>query len=536
MKSPEEKSSFLDRGTIIAVVLTIVFFTGWNMWVEKKYPKPAPSTPVVSQPTEQVPTSAPATVGTPTPASGGVAVASSSENISKFESENLAFEISSKGMGLRQIVVRSHTTRDNKPILLGSVTTNYPFATSLSGTSQALDFAVEKTDETTFVGRASAAGANIVKTMKFDPTRYTFEVRIDVTGGTEEFKGLSTFLSDTVSDAEHSIFAPSFDVQDFTVVHEGSRSQFILNKEKGLEAISEKNVSLLAFGTHYFTMALLDRSDVAPTFTAAVAPKAQVAVGMLTHTRLNANAEFSVEYKAFTGPKALHLLNAVDPELGQVVNYGMFAWIAKPLLWLLKFLNNFFHNFGLSIIILTIIVRLVVLPFNVYSFKSMKAMQKIQPEMQRLRERYKSDPQTMNREVMELMRRSKANPLGGCLPMLLQLPVFLALYQVLGQSIELYQAPFMFWIHDLSAKDPFYVLPAFMAVAMYVQQKITPTTMPPEQAKIMQWLPLIFAFMMISLPSGLTLYIAVSTIFGVIQQYLFMREKTPNAKVSQVRA
>lgn len=547
MNSPEEKSSFLDRGTIIAVLLTIVFFTAWNMWVEKKYPKAPPQASVPSAPNseqmakvddssaEAKPTRSSEPDAAAVPDTG----APTQEARIKFESETLSFELSSKGMGLRQIDVRSYTTRDNEPIVLGMVQSNYPFSTGFidtNGGKETLDFLIERTDDVTFVGRATAAGAEIVKTIKVDPARYALDVSVRVTGGGSGFKGLTTQLSDTVTGGESSFLMPAFDVQDFTVVHEGSRSQFIIHKEKGLESVSEKNVSLVALGSHYFTMALVDHSSVAPTFTAMVPANASTAVGTVNHTRLNESDTFAVEYKAFAGPKDFDLLQAVDSQMTTVINYGMFAWIAKPLLWLLKFLNGFFHNFGVSIIFLTIIVRLLVLPFNVYSFKSMKAMQKIQPEMQRLRERFKDDPQTMNREVMELMRRSKVNPLGGCLPMLLQLPVFIALYQVLGQSIELYQAPFMLWIHDLSSKDPYYVLPALMAVSMYVQQKITPTTMPPEQARIMQWLPLIFALMMVSLPSGLTLYIFVSTVFGVIQQYWFMREKTPEAKISQVRA
>ena len=157
----------------------------------------------------------------------------------------------------------------------------------------------------------------------------------------------------------------------------------------------------------------------------------------------------------------------------------------------------------------------------------MKAMQKIQPEMKAIREKYKSDPTRMNQEVMGLMKRSKANPLGGCLPMLLQLPVFLALFSSLSMSIELYKAPFIFWIHDLSVKDPWFVLPVLMGVVMFVQQKITPTTMDPAQAKIMQYMPIVFAAMMVGLPSGLTLYIFISTAFGIVQQYIFMRDKAP---------
>ncbi len=535
MNQPEEKSSFFDRGTIIAVILTILFFTAWNVWVQKKYPSPEQPVPTAKT---QAPVRPPETGAKPdsTATVEEAVSAVANETFLDFESEHLSFAVSSKGMGLRGIDVRSYATRDGQPIVLGTVTEKYPFSTGLAGSDHSLDFALEKTDANTFVGRAAVGTARITKTIKVDPERYAFDVTVHVTGSAPELKGLTTHLSDVLTDAESSFLMPAFDVQDFTVVHEGSRTQYVLHKKDGLEPTTEKHVSLFALSSHYFSMAILDRSPVAPEFSTRIPAGSATATGTLVYQRLNDATDFSVQYTAFAGPKSFSLLAGIDGSLTKVVNFGMFAWIAKPLLWLLKLLNSFFHNFGWSIVVLTIIVRLLVLPFNVYSFKSMKAMQKVQPEMQRLRERYKDDPQTMNREVMELMRRHKVNPLGGCLPMLLQFPVFIALYQVLGQSIELYKAPFMFWIQDLSSKDHYYVLPVLMAAAMYVQQKITPTTMPPEQAKIMQWLPLIFAVMMISLPSGLTLYIFVSTVFGVIQQYLMLKEKTQGAKVSQARA
>jgi YidC/Oxa1 family membrane protein insertase len=181
-------------------------------------------------------------------------------------------------------------------------------------------------------------------------------------------------------------------------------------------------------------------------------------------------------------------------------------------------------NWGLAIICLTLLVRLCVLPFAMMSAKSMKAMQKIQPLLQTLREKYKDDPMALNRETMALMKEHKANPIGGCLPMLLQIPVFFALYRVIGSSIELYHSPFYGWIHDLSSADKFYVLPILMGGTMFLQQKMTPTTMDPAQAKIMAFLPLIFILFMLQLPSGLTLYMTVSAIFGIVQQFFFLRD------------
>ena len=151
-------------------------------------------------------------------------------------------------------------------------------------------------------------------------------------------------------------------------------------------------------------------------------------------------------------------------------------------------------------------------------------MQALQPEIKAMREKYKDDQQKQQQEMMALMKSNKANPLAGCMPVLLQFPIFIALYQVLGNSIELYQAPFGLWIHDLSLKDPFYILPVLMGLTMFVQQKVTPNTMDPAQAKVLLFMPLIFTFFMVSLPSGLTLYMLVGAVFSVAQQMYFLKQ------------
>ncbi|MFN8369987.1 MAG: membrane protein insertase YidC [Bacteriovoracaceae bacterium] len=187
----------------------------------------------------------------------------------------------------------------------------------------------------------------------------------------------------------------------------------------------------------------------------------------------------------------------------------------------LQFFYKHFPNYGLAIILLTIFVRLLTFPLQYKSFKSMKKMQVLQPELAKLREKYKADPQKMQKETMDLFKRAGANPLGGCLPMLLQMPIFFAFYTVLSNAIELVGAPFYFWLHDLSNKDPFYVLPVLMTGSMFLQQKMTPTpTTDPMQQKVMMFMPLIFGFIMKDMPSGLSLYIFVSTLFGILQQWI----------------
>lgn len=228
--------------------------------------------------------------------------------------------------------------------------------------------------------------------------------------------------------------------------------------------------------------------------------------------------------KAFSGDiiftkKNYDDLIALGDNLHLSVDFGWFGVIAVPTLRALQFVYKFIPNYGLAIILVTILIRLITFPLQYKSFVSMKKMQTIQPELTKIKEKYKDEPQKMQKETMELFKKAGANPLSGCFTLLLQMPFFFAIYKVLSSSVELVGAPFFGWIHDLSIQDPYYILPVLMGVAMFLQQKMTPTTsMDPTQAKIMLVMPIVFAFIMKSLPAGLVLYILVSTVFGLIQQ------------------
>lgn len=212
-------------------------------------------------------------------------------------------------------------------------------------------------------------------------------------------------------------------------------------------------------------------------------------------------------------------LATLGNNLQNAVDFGMWSIIAVPILRGLQFFYTIIPNYGISIIFLTLIIRLLTFPLQYKSFKSMKKMQDIQPELTALKEKFKEDPKRMQQESMALFKRAGANPMGGCLPMILQLPVFFAFYKVLYSAVELVGAPFFLWIIDLSEKDPYYVLPFLMAVTMFLQQKLNPSTAgDPTQQKIMKFMPIIFGFIMKDLPAGLTLYIFVSTLLGIFQQ------------------
>lgn len=228
--------------------------------------------------------------------------------------------------------------------------------------------------------------------------------------------------------------------------------------------------------------------------------------------------------KSFSGDlvftkKNYDTLIGLGDNLHLAVDFGFFAILAVPILRGLQFIHNYIPNYGIAIILLTILIRLITFPLQYKSFKSMKKMQGIQPELQKIKEKYKDEPQKMQKETMDLFKKAGANPLSGCLPLLLQMPFFFAIYRVLYSAVELVGAPFYGWIHDLSIHDPFYVLPILMGLSMLAQQKLTPqTTVDPTQQKIMLFMPVVFAFIMKSLPAGLVLYIFVSTVVGILQQ------------------
>jgi len=204
--------------------------------------------------------------------------------------------------------------------------------------------------------------------------------------------------------------------------------------------------------------------------------------------------------------------------LQKALNFGWFDVIAKPLLIFLKYINEFTHNYGVAIILLTVVIKILFFPLTHKSYKSMKDMQKVQPLMLKIREKYKNDRETLNKETMALYRTHKVNPLGGCLPMILQIPVFFALYKALLGSIELRHAPFLLWINDLSAKDPYYITPIVMGATMFIQQKMTPTVGDPTQAKMMLLMPIVFTFMFLNFPSGLVIYWLVNNVLSIGQQ------------------
>lgn len=281
----------------------------------------------------------------------------------------------------------------------------------------------------------------------------------------------------------------------------------------------------IAMVQHYFVSAWIPTADQQYRYSTTVT---RSGANIIRYTgprfKVAPGAQHTVSSQFYAGPKDQYALRDISEGLDLTVDYGWLWWIAQPLFWLLTKLHGIFGNWGWSIIALTFIIKLAFFRLSATSYKSMANMRRLQPKMLELRERFGDDRQKMSQATMELYKKEKINPLGGCLPILVQMPVFIALYWTLMESVELRHAPFMFWIKDLSAMDPFFVLPLIMGASMWFQQKLNPAPPDPMQAKIMQWMPIVFTFLFLWFPSGLVLYWVTNNILSIAQQWLITRQ------------
>ncbi|MFN7905035.1 MAG: membrane protein insertase YidC [Pseudobdellovibrionaceae bacterium] len=538
MKTQEPK--LFDSKMIFAILLTGLTFIGWQSYLAKKYPEAYKKRTAVEEtkkPTEATP-AASSEIVAPSGQSDSKQIAAGKTTtelavqeptkpaqIYKFESDKASFEVSSAGFAVQNYSIKTYKDSAGLPIQLLGIHQYKLF--EVLYLDQKLNFDIKQTSPGLFEGSAQVGNTEIRRVLKFDPEKFVFASTLRVIGPSDQFyqTGIQIVVPDKINIHENTSWLfPSFQHQDFIVIEGGTKKRSIINVDKASENILQSFAvgHLTSISSQYFSLAVLDESEVMPSVQLSAQISDKNAFAKITYKPASPKEEFIFNQKLYAGPKSHDLLESIHVDMKELINFGFFGVIGEPLLLLMKWFFSLIGNWGFAIIMLTIFVRFLVLPLYLMSVKSMKAMQKIQPMMKAIQEKHKADPMTMNREVMALMKEHKANPLGGCLPMLLQIPIFFALYQVIASSIELYQSPFIFWIHDLSQSDPFYVLPVLMGVMMWFQQKITPTTMDPAQAKILAFMPIIFSVFMLALPSGLTLYMCISSLFGIGQQLLLV--------------
>ncbi|MEX3630522.1 MAG: membrane protein insertase YidC [Burkholderia sp.] len=296
-----------------------------------------------------------------------------------------------------------------------------------------------------------------------------------------------------------------------------------IDKNKA-EYINSADNGWVAMVQHYFASAWIPQQGVKRDIYVERIDPSLYRVGVKEPVKtIEPGQSADVSARLFAGPEEERVLKGIAPGLDLVKDYGWVTIIAKPLFWLLQKIHGYVGNWGWSIVLLTLLIKAVFFPLSAASYKSMARMKEITPRMQALRERFKSDPQKMNAALMELYKTEKVNPFGGCLPVVIQIPVFISLYWVLLASVEMRGAPWILWIHDLSQRDPFFILPVLMAGSMFLQTRLNPTPPDPVQAKMMMFMPIAFSVMFFFFPAGLVLYYVVNNVLSIAQQYYITR-------------
>ncbi len=391
--------------------------------------------------------------------------------------------------------------------------------------------------------QVTATGLQIEKRLTFYADRYDIDVALTVRNLTAEAVSAQPRLS-WGPGLRHEQAMHASTIQPPTLWLDGKRVHEDLAKLSGEKSVDGK-LSWIALQDTYFAAALLPSESDLRAFVVK-AQKDQGLVGLVgPKQNLPPGGDLTLKARVYAGPRDLDVLKAVGQDLDQLIDLGWFSFLARPALWLLKLLYQYTGNYGIAIILVTVLQKIAFHPLTVKSMKSMQAMQAIQPKVQAIQERYKNNPQKKQEETMALYRKHGVNPMGGCLPMLAQIPIFIALYNALSSSVEMWQARFL-WIRDLTQPDslfgftlwggyPLNLLALLMGVSMWFQQKISPTTGDPRQAQMMLWtMPIIFTFMFWSFPSGLVLYWLVNNILQIGQQWLINRKPAhPSASEGQ---
>lgn len=391
-------------------------------------------------------------------------------------------------------------------------------------------------NEVKLVLESDAGGVKLIKTFTFKRGDYNIDIRHDIANvsGTPVAPSLylqlvrdgnkpggeSKFYSTFTGPAVYTN-AEKFQKLDFDKIESG-KDEHATKADNGWVALIQ----------HYFVSAFVPQ-DKAPReiFTKKVATNLYAIGSILPLGSIAPGATVSMDAHLYSGPQETQALEKIAPGLDLVKDYGWLTIIAKPIFWLMTQIHKVLGNWGWTIIMLTVLIKLAFFPLSAASYRSMAKMKLVTPKMQSIRERFKSEPQKMNQAMMELYKTEKINPLGGCLPIVVQIPVFISLYWVLLASVEMRNAPWLGWIHDLSAPDPFYILPVVMAVSMFIQTKLNPKPPDPMQAKIMMFMPIAFSVMFFFFPAGLVLYWVVNNILSIAQQWTITKKMDGNKKV-----
>ncbi len=511
----------MDKRTILALVLSFVVLFGWTYFIAPMF---APVQPVIDNNTavskmpeapveslevenvDQVTTTQEVKTSTP-------------DDLTTEKSKLMEVTFNTATGDIRSVALPKWSDTEGGFITFNKNGTS-DYAKILTPVASNYSKKVTKLQNSKVVTFTAQSGSLIIsKSYQLSDDSYLIKSTIDVTNtGTNS---LNIPIKINIGPKLGSGFEDTTYVFEGAVISNGGKTYRVKTNDADSEVLD--SAVWAGYTSKYFLFAaasnsLFKKAEIFPENKSSVA-------SINTDFIVNPGSRHQASFDFYVGPKYYDQLKDLGLSLQKSMDYGWFYFIAIPMLYILNFLYGIFHNYGIAIIILTIIVKILTLPLTLKSMVSMKEMTKIQPKVLELKEKYKNDPAKLNQATMDLYKEHKVNPLSGCFPLLLQIPIFFALYKALLLSLELKGAPFFGWIVDLSAKDPYYITPIIMGVTMFIQQKMTPSTADPMQQKIFLAMPIIFTFLFINFQSGLVLYWLTNNVLAIIQQYIINRKK-----------
>ena len=510
----------MQKNLVLAVTLSAMVYIGWYSFIEKRI---QPQKTAAQQQEVKTPGAATAAAGTAAPAVMPVSDALRKETVS-LKAGKAEYVFYSGAAAMKSMVYQGPVA----PVeLIPSQETGF-FASSLPGifrlksrSADSLEFEASPQAGLLITKKFIFSEDNSLNSLKVTAVNTSTKAQLLPAWELSIGPGLGTVKSEEKEN-------PKLWKAVYTYQEEGRKHPTLKNLKDLKDEPARANWVWAGLDNRYFLAAITGGgfSGISPIRreTLVKDEKAPVLALPVPAAELKPGERRAWEMQFYLGPKDYAKLKLLGHGLDRSVDFGFFSPLAKFANSSIVYFHKLTGNYGAAIIILSVIIQLLLTPLSYKSFKAMAVMKKIQPEMQSIQKKYKDDPKRMNQEVMDLYKRHGTNPLGGCLPMLLQIPVFFSLFTALRESWALHGAPFVFWIKDLSAKDPFYVMPIVMGGIMFLQQHLSPQTSDPSQAAMMKWMPVIFTFMFLTFPSGLVLYWLVNSTWGFAQT-MYLQKK-----------
>jgi YidC/Oxa1 family membrane protein insertase len=543
---------------ILLFIFSFSLLMLWEAWEKHNRPAVPASAPSAQQQGSVPPPAAgPAGAAKPSAAAIPAADAAAKGETLRVTTDLFVAEVDTLGGTLKrlELLKHKHSKDSDKPFVLFGAEHRYEAQSGLAGDggpNHRTVWRAEPGERSLAPGRDTLElrltaegrdGLTVHKIYRFKRDSYVIDVALELRNAGSAPVAAYTYFQlthDGRPETNTNSVAATFGAQSFTGfgIYSSERKYEKVHPsdlDKGkADHMKQAKDGWLAFVQHYFVSAWIPPEGVVRDYLAEKRQDGTYAGRVMIPANVAPGATVRVSSPLYAGPQEQQRLQAAAPGLDLVVDYGFLAIIAWPLFWLLGKLHALTGNWGVAIILLTVLIKLAFFPLSAASYRSMAKMKLITPRLTKIRETYANDRQKMNQAMMELYKTEKINPLGGCFPILVQIPVFIALYWVLLAAIELRHAPFMLWIRDLSALDPYYVLPILMTVTMVVQTKLNPVPPDPVQAQVMKYMPYIFSIFFFFFPAGLVLYWLVNNILSILQQWqiqrMFDRDKPAHAK------